>query len=144
MKETIECYVYGSKTQSNSTYSNLTSGLLTLTSLTLLRRTGTFLPTRLDLRTDPISPRRPAVSAGLHAADTLWHACIDFLTYSPVPVVWFMSEWGVGSGHDRAGEENMRIYRSLPAVFKWPLGRKRVIQCFVDKCLIIQCFVDNA
>ena len=43
---------------------------------------GRFRPTRIDLQTDPISPRRPAVSAGLHAADTLWHACIDFLTYS--------------------------------------------------------------
>ena len=36
----------------------------------------------IDLRIDPISPRRRRVSAGLHATDTLWHAYIDFLTYS--------------------------------------------------------------
>ena len=47
-----------------------------------LRTVGHIRPTRIDLWTDPISPRRPRVSASLHAADTLWHACIDFLTYS--------------------------------------------------------------
>ena len=47
-----------------------------------------FHPSRIDLWTDPISPRRRLCSAGLHAVDTLWHACIDFLTYSDD-----MSEW---------------------------------------------------
>ena len=31
---------------------------------------------------DQISPLCQCVSAGLHATDTLWHACINFLTYS--------------------------------------------------------------
>ena len=47
-----------------------------------LTTVGHIRPTRIDLRTDPISPLRPRVSASLHAADTLWHACIDFLAYS--------------------------------------------------------------
>ena len=53
---------------------------------------------------------------------TLWHSCIDFLTYSrrsPMPAVWFMSEWRVVTNRDQAGKENMWIYRSLPAVLKW-------------------------
>ena len=50
--------------------------------ITLWRRLGRRWPTRIDLRIDPISPRRRRVSAGLHATDTLCHAYIDFLTYS--------------------------------------------------------------
>ena len=41
-----------------------------------------YLFTRIYLQTDLILQRRRHVSAGLHATDTLWHACIDFLTYS--------------------------------------------------------------
>ena len=44
----------------------------------------------IDLWTDPLLPRCRRVSAGLHAADALWHACIDFLTYSDDHPVWFM------------------------------------------------------
>ena len=49
---------------------------------TLSRPLGHIWPTRIDLWTDLILPRGRCCSAGLHTADTLWHACIDFLTYS--------------------------------------------------------------
>ena len=47
-----------------------------------LRPDGRRRPMRIDLRIDPIWPRRRRFSAGLHATDTLRHAYIDFLTYS--------------------------------------------------------------
>ena len=42
--------------------------------ITLWRPLGPRWPTWIDLWTDPISPRRCRILAGLHAADTLWHA----------------------------------------------------------------------
>ena len=88
--------------------------------LTLLRRTGTFLPARIDLRTDPDSAASPRPSrlactqqthCGMHAS-IISHTQMIMRAGSLVYV-------RVESGHDRAGEENMRIYRSLPAVLKW-------------------------
>ena len=49
-----------------------------LPSITMLRWIGRIRPTRIH----PISSRHRSVSTGLHAIDTLWHACIDFATYS--------------------------------------------------------------
>ena len=42
---------------------------------------GSNSPPENSLMNSPISPRRRHVSAGLHATDTLWHAC-NFFTYS--------------------------------------------------------------
>ena len=46
----------------------------------LLTSKGRFRSTRIYLWTDSISPCHRLCSAGLHTTDTLWHACIDFLT----------------------------------------------------------------
>ena len=58
------------------------------------------------------------MSAGLHAADTLWHACIDFLTYSDDHPSW-------QSGLCPSGERSLSTrrgykwtYRSIPVVSK--------------------------
>ena len=87
--------------------------------LTLSRPLGHIWPTRIDLWTDLISPRGRRCSAGLHTADTLWHACIDFLTYSDDHPSW---QSGLCPSAERSRSttwENMRTYRSFPAVLKW-------------------------
>ena len=71
-----------------------------------------FRPTRIDLWTNLISPRRRPVSAGLHAADTLWHAFIDFLTYlDDYP------ESGLGQGGERLRLTRRGHFRNLPIIF---------------------------
>ena len=74
---------------------------------------------RIYLWTDPISPRRRRISAGLHAKNTLWHACIDFLTYSDDHA---SQQSGLCPSRERSlsgGRGYMRTYRSFPAVLKW-------------------------
>ena len=86
---------------------------------TLWDRLGRRWPTRIDLRIDPISPRRWRVSAGLHATDTLWHAYIDFLTYSDDHP---SRQSGLCPSRERSRTSTKDInglYRSFPAVFEW-------------------------
>ena len=99
--------------------------------LTLWRPLGHRWPTRIDLWTDPISPRRRRVSAGLHAADTVAcvHRFFHILGRPCEPAVWFMSE-------SRAviNELARKICGSTDHFQQFwnGYGRQRVIQCFVD------------
>ena len=87
--------------------------------ITLSRLLGHILTTRIDLWTDPISPRGRCCPAGLHTADTRWHACIEFLTYS---VYHPSRQSGLCPSGERSGSTtrgNLRIHRSFPSVLKW-------------------------
>ena len=79
--------------------------------ITLSRPLGIILPKRIHPGIPPISPRRRRDWAGLHAADTLRHACIDFFHIfgrPGEPAVWFMSESGA------VGSWQARTYVGLP------------------------------
>ena len=87
--------------------------------ITLWRRLGRRWPTRIDLRIDLISPRRRRVSAGLHATDTLYHAYIDFLTYSDNHP---SRQSGLCPSRERSRTSTKdinRLYRLFPAVSEW-------------------------
>ena len=105
--------------------------------LTLWRRLGRLWPTRIDLRIDPISPRRRRVSAGLHATDTLWHAYIDFLTYSDDHP---SRQSGLCPSRERSRTSTKDIdglYRSLPAVFEWLSASKGYTMHFQCRCITL-------
>ena len=92
--------------------------------ITLSGRLGHTWPTRIELWTGPISPRGWRCAAGLHTADTLWHACIDFLTYSDYHPSRQSGLCPSGERSRLIKRGNMRIYRSFPAVLKWlPSGK---------------------
>ena len=87
--------------------------------LTLSGRLGHIWPTRIDLWTGPISLRGRRCPAGLHTADTLWHACINFLTYLDYHPSRLSGLCPSGEWSRSTKQGNMRIYRSFPAVLKW-------------------------
>ena len=84
-------------------------------------------------RNSPNFAASPARRAGLHAADTLRHACIDFfhtLGRPGKPAVWFMSESGA------VGSWQARTYVGLPIIssgFETAAGVRGLYNCFVDR-----------
>ena len=72
-------------------------------------------PTRIDLWIDPSLPCHWCFLAVLHATDTLWHACIDFLTYSDDHPSGLCPS---REQSQRASEDISGLYRSFPAVFE--------------------------
>ena len=105
--------------------------------LTLWRWLGRLWPTRIDLWIDPISPRRRRVSAGLHATDTLWHAYIDFLTYSDDHR---SRQSGLCPSRERSRTSMKDInglYRSLPAVFEWLSASKGYTMHLQCRCITL-------
>ena len=90
--------------------------------ITLLRPLGRIRPKRIHLGIPPISPRRRRDWAGLHAADTLRHACIDFLTYLDDQG---SQQSGLCPSRERSvpgRRGHMWGYQSLPAVLKTAAG----------------------
>ena len=86
--------------------------------ITLLRPLGRIRPKRIHLGIPPISPRRRRGWAGLHAADTLRHACIDFVTCSDDQG---SRQFGLCPSRERSvsgRRGHMWGYRSFPAVLK--------------------------
>ena len=105
--------------------------------LTLWRRLGRRWPTRIDLRIDPISPRRRRVSAGLHATDTLYHAYIDFLTYSDNHP---SRQSGLCPSRERSRTSTKDInglYRLFPAVSQWLSSSKGYTMQFQWLCITL-------
>ena len=95
---------------------------------------GRIRPTRIDL----ISPRRRRVSAGLHATDTLWHAYIDFLTYSddhPSRQSGLCPSWE----RSRTSTKDINgLYRSFPAVFEWLSASKGYTMHCQCRCITLR------
>ena len=87
--------------------------------LTLSRPLGQIWPTRIDLWTDPISQRGRRCPAGLHPADTLWHASIDILTYSAYHPSRQSGLCPSGVRSVSTTRGNMRICRTFRVVLKW-------------------------
>ena len=88
-------------------------------SLTLLRTLGWIQPTRIHSGIPQILLHRWHVSTGRHAADTLWHTCIDIFAYSDDHPSWQSGlcpsrEWSLSSR-----QRYKWTYWSFPAVLKW-------------------------
>ena len=107
--------------------------------LTLSRPLGIILPKRIHPEIPPISPRRRRDWAGLHAADTVRHASIDFFTYLDDQG---SRQSGLCPSRERSvpgRRGHMWGYRSLPAVLKG-CGRERVkISLWLD--ILLSCLL---
>ena len=97
--------------------------------ITLLCPLGRIRPKRIHLR---IPPRRRRDSTGLHAADTLRHACIDFFTYSDDHPSRLS---GLCPSRERS-LPSRRGHVDLPIIssgFEMAEGLRGLYKCFVDR-----------
>ena len=90
---------------------------------------GRIRPKKIHLGILLISPRRRRVRAGLHAADTLRHACIDFFTY--------LDDQGSRQSDLCPSRERRqtKTYVGLPIIssgFETVAGVRGLYNCFVD------------